>query len=72
MTAGYKILLWLRDIPLWYWGWCTSSITGALALMMPYPINTYLLIASILCSLVLITNHVLYKLIANAKNSKLF
>lgn len=67
-----QVITWLRNIPYWYWAWCVSSITGALALMMPYPINSYLVVASILCSLALITNHVIYKIITNAKNSKFF
>ncbi len=66
------MIIWLRDIPLWYWGWCVSTVCAALALISTAPTNTWLLIVSVLCSLVLITNHVFYSLVTHAKNSKFF
>jgi hypothetical protein len=67
-----QVITWLRGIPVWYWGWSFSTICIGLALMLYYPYNRYFLIASVLCSLALVSNYVIYTLITHAKNSRFF
>lgn len=72
MNADFKFPVWFRGIPVWYWWWSFGTVCIGLALMLDHTYSKYLIMASVMSNLILITNHVIFTIISYAKNPKLF